>query len=113
MTGEIMPDKDVPHGRSASAPARREREGNASHRRRGRTIWRWIVIAAGIFLFALMMREVLFPFRGQLYVEIGHGNHTHYLPKDRNETVPVSAFPMRPPGPGERLTPDGDIVPKK
>lgn len=39
--------------------------------------------------------------------------HTHYLPKDRNETVPVSSFPMRPPDEGERITPDGDIVSKE
>ena len=56
------------------------------------------------------MREVLFPFRGQPYLEIGHGDHTHYVPKDRNETVPVSSFPMVEPKAGQRITPDGDLV---
>lgn len=81
--------------------------------RRLRTLWRRFLIVVGIILFGFVMREVLFPFQGQPYLEIGHGDHTHYVPKDRNETVPVSSFPMRPPRPGERITPDGDIVPKQ
>ena len=93
--------------KSYSAPEERE---PASARRRGRSLWRWFLVVVGLVLLGFMMREVLFPFRDQAYMEIGHGNHTHYVPKDRNETVPVSAFPMRPPGSGEQITPDGDIV---
>lgn len=74
---------------------------------------RWIIVAVAAVFFTFLMREVLFPFRGQPYMEISHGDHTHYVPKDRNETVPVSSFPMRPPEEGERITPDGDIVSKE
>lgn len=81
--------------------------------RRGRRLWRWFLLAAGLVLLGVMLRKVLFPFQGQSYLEIGHGDHTHYVPKDRNETVPVSSFPMVEPGPGERVTPDGDIVPEQ
>jgi hypothetical protein len=79
----------------------------------GRQVARWIVVALAVVFFGFLMREVLFPFRGQPYMEISHGDHIHYVPKDRNETVPVSSFPMSPPEEGERITPDGDIVPKE
>ena len=99
---------------SASEPlAQQEHEAAPPPSSRGRTLWRWFLVALGLVLFALVMRETLFPFRGQPYLEIGHGDHTHYVPKDRNETVPISSFPMRPPGADERITPDGDIVPKE
>lgn len=71
---------------------------------------RWIFFLVGAVLLALLLREVLFPFAGRPYLEISHGNHVHYVPRDRNETVPVSAFPTRPPSPNERITPDGEIV---
>lgn len=53
------------------------------------------------------------PYRGQDYGEIPHGDHVHYVPKDRNPDVPVSRFPTRPPEPGERITQDGNIVPEE
>lgn len=78
-----------------------------------RKVMRWALVAIAVFLFGLLMREVLYPFRGRPYMEISHGDHTHYVPEDRNETVPVSSFPTRPPDRGERITPDGDIVAEK
>lgn len=44
------------------------------------------------------------------YFEVPHGSHTHYVAKDRDPNVSVSQFPTRPPGPGERITPQGRIV---
>jgi hypothetical protein len=79
---------------------------------RSRSMRRWVLLALAAVFLAFLMREVLFPFENQPYMEISHGDHTHYVPKDRNETVPVSSFPMRPPESGERITPDGDIVSK-
>lgn len=78
-----------------------------------RRVLRWGVVVLALFLFGLLVREVLYPFQGRGYMEISHGDHTHYVPKDRNDTVPVSAFPTRPPGAGERITPDGNIVPSE
>ena len=101
-----MPEEDVRCRKAPSAPAEGAPPG------RGRRLWRWFLLVVGLVLLVFLMREVLFPFRSQPYMEIGHGNHTHYVPKDRNETVPVSSFPMVEPGPKERITPDGDIVPK-
>lgn len=44
------------------------------------------------------------------YFVVPHGNHSHYVPQDRDPSVPVHSFPMTPPRPGERITPDGRIV---
>lgn len=99
-----MPGKDA---QSKEAPPSEKRP------QRGRKLWRWFLLAVGLVLLGFMLREVLFPFQGQPYLEIGHGDHTHYVPKDRNETVPVSSFPMIEPGPDEHITPDGDLVPKE
>lgn len=74
---------------------------------------RWIVLAIAAVFFAFVMYQVLNPFPDQPYLEISHGNHVHYMPKDRNPDVPVTQFPQQPPGPNERITPDGRIVPKR
>lgn len=72
---------------------------------------RWILfIVAGVIL-VFMMREVLNPFGDKGYTGISHGDHTHYVPEDRDPNVPISNFPHSPPGPGERITPTGQIVP--
>lgn len=77
-----------------------------------RTKLRWaLLIAAGLILI-LVMRQVLNPFGDREYAEIPHGNHSHFVPKDRDPNVPLSAFPTRPPGPNERILPDGRVVPR-
>ncbi|MCS4170516.1 hypothetical protein GGQ05_001982 [Salinibacter ruber] len=72
-----------------------------------------MALVLGIVLFGVLMRSVLYPYPNQSYAEIAHGDHTHYVPKDRNETVPISSFPTREPGPNEQITPDGDIISEK
>lgn len=81
-----------------------------ARRSRWRRIGLLAVLLAAALFFGLVLREAMFPFAGKPYIGITHGDHTHYVPKDRNETVPISSFPTRPPGPGERVTPDGDII---
>lgn len=76
--------------------------------RRGRR--RWIVTAAAILFFAVVLWSALR--RTGEYQEISHGNHTHYVPWDRDPDVSIDHFPTRPPGPNERILPDGRIVPK-
>jgi hypothetical protein len=74
---------------------------------------RWVV---GVFLLAVLgavLWTVINPYRGQRYEEVPHGDHVHYRPKDWNEDVPISRVPTRPPEPGERITPDGEIVPDR
>jgi len=75
--------------------------------------WRkWV--AAGLFLVLLggVMWEVVNPYRGQRFEKIPHGDHVHYVPKDRNPDVTVSRFPTRKPDADERITPDGQVVPR-
>ena len=76
------------------------------------TLRRWLVILGFVVLIGLMMGEVLDPYGDKGYMEINHGNHKHYLPEDRDPNVPVSNFPTTPPGPNERITPNGRVVPK-
>ncbi len=44
------------------------------------------------------------------YIIVPHGNHNHYLPRDRNPNVPVHDFPMVRPRPNETITPNGQVV---
>lgn len=74
--------------------------------------WRkWI--AGGVFLvfFGILLWEVVNPYRGERFEKIPHGNHVHYVPKDRNPNVSVSRFPTRKPDEDERITPEGEVVP--
>lgn len=68
-----------------------------------------LILVVLVFL-VIILREVLFPFRGQEYAEIPHGDHTHYVPKDRDPNVPVGQFPTTRPGPNQRILPDGRVV---
>ena len=77
----------------------------------GRSWRKWILGAALLVLFSYLLWYVVNPYRNQPYAEIPHGDHVHYVPKDRNEEVPIGRFPTRPPEPDERITPDGEIVP--
>ncbi len=71
---------------------------------------RLVLILVVLVFLVIILREVLFPFRGQEYAEIPHGDHTHYVPKDRDPNVPVGQFPTTRPGPNQRILPDGRVV---
>ena len=74
--------------------------------------WRkWVAAVVLLVFFAAVMWNVINPYRGQRFEEVPHGDHVHYLPKDRNPDVPVSEFPMQKPAKDERITPDGEVVP--
>ena len=66
------------------------------------------VVMGLIVAFALI--DSLGVFDQRHYFEVPHGSHTHYVAKDRDPEVPIGRFPTRPPGPGERITPQGTIV---
>ncbi|MCH8495156.1 MAG: hypothetical protein LAT57_05925 [Balneolales bacterium] len=48
----------------------------------------------------------------QEYIVVPHGNHSHYMPHDRDPDVPVHNFPMVKPRPNEMITPQGQVVPR-
>lgn len=78
----------------------------------GRARLRLFLMIMGAILLFLVMKQVLNPFGNNEYAEIPHGDHSHYVPKDRDPNVPISNFPRRPPAENERIMPDGRIVPK-
>lgn len=74
--------------------------------------WRkWVAAAVFLVFFSVLMWKVINPYRGQRFEKIPHGNHVHFVPKDRDPDVSVSQFPTRKPEQDERITPDGDVVP--
>ena len=76
----------------------------------GRRVGGGILIVLALLFFGSILSDVFFPFQGQEYVPISHGDHEHYVPQDRNPDVPVGNFPTQPPGPGQRILPNGQVV---
>lgn len=74
---------------------------------------RWLVLIVVLIFFVIVMRQVLDPFDEQGYVEISHGSHSHFVPEDRDPNVSLDRFPTVPPGPNERILPNGQVVSKE
>lgn len=72
---------------------------------------RWIVLAVVAVIVGLAFWGAIDPYDERGYVAVPHGDHEHWVPRDRDPSVPISDFPTRPPGPDEMITPDGRIVP--
>ena len=73
---------------------------------------RWVAGALFLVFFVVLMWEVINPYRGQRFEKIPHGDHVHYVPRDRNTDVPISRFPTQKPDADERIRPDGQVVPR-
>lgn len=99
-----MPDVDD----SSQATDPQESAGKSSAVR----IVKWVAFVAAVIFFFAVFRQAVDPFGDQPYIEVTHGDHTHYVPKDRDPNVSVGQFPTREPGPNERITPEGRIVEK-
>lgn len=70
-----------------------------------------IVITAIILVFlSIALADSMHVFNTKPYVAVPHGNQIHYVPKNRDPSVPIDSFPLNPPGPGERITPKGKII---
>ncbi len=80
---------------------------------RAKRILKWVVFVVGLLFFLAVLREAFDPFGDKDYLEISHGDHVHYVPKDRDPNVPMGRFPTTEPAPDERITPDGRIVKKE
>lgn len=53
------------------------------------------------------------PCRGGVeYIEIGHGDHSHFRPCVYDPEVSLHSFPVRRPGAHEVILPDGRVVPR-
>lgn len=99
-----MPDSDTS---SRSEPPQKKQRKTSTVR-----LVKWAAFIAAILFFFAVIRQAVDPFGDKPYIEVTHGDHTHYVPKDRDPNVPVGQFPTREPGPDERITPEGRIVAK-
>jgi hypothetical protein len=70
---------------------------------------RAVVVMAALVVLFFVMRRVLDPFGAEEYLEVPHGNHAHFVPKNRNPEASISSFPTTRPGPGQCITPDGPV----
>ena len=86
------------------------RQEKATRKNKGRRVGGWLLLLIVLFFFGSMLSEVFFPFQGNEYLPVSHGDHKHYVPADRNPDVPVSSFPTQPPASGERILPNGQVV---
>jgi hypothetical protein len=73
---------------------------------------KYIFIVAVFVIAGFAVADSLGLFIEKPYKAIPHGTHNHYVPFDRQDDVPIGDFPTKEPGPNERITPDGKIVPK-
>ncbi len=72
---------------------------------------RILFLALASLLAVVVVADSLGVFDSKPYREVPHGNHSHYVPDDRDPDIPISDFPTRPPREGERITSTGQIVP--
>jgi hypothetical protein len=72
---------------------------------------KYIFIAIVVVLAGFALADALGFFNPKPYTAVSHGSHSHYVPHDRDPNVPLSDFPTEEPGPGEKIAPNGQIVP--
>ncbi|MGM0545566.1 MAG: hypothetical protein ACQEST_02495 [Bacteroidota bacterium] len=72
---------------------------------------KYIFIAIVIVLASLALADALGYFNPNPYSAVSHGSHVHYVPDDRDPDVSIDKFPQEEPGPNERITPTGQVVP--
>jgi hypothetical protein len=71
-----------------------------------------VILVLAVAFFGIVLADTMGFFDDRHYFEVPHGNHTHYVAKDRDPSVSIGEFPTRPPTENERITPTGQIVPK-
>ncbi|MDI6402309.1 hypothetical protein QLX67_09895 [Balneolaceae bacterium ANBcel3] len=74
-------------------------------------IKRTLFILFTLLLGGIVLMDSMGVFDSRPYREVPHGDHSHYVPLDRDPDIPLSAFPTRAPREGELITPYGEIVP--
>lgn len=74
--------------------------------------FKYIFLAAVIVAGSFALMDALGFFNPKPYTAVSHGSHFHYVPEDRDPNVSIDKFPQQEPGPGEIITPTGQIVKK-
>jgi hypothetical protein len=72
---------------------------------------RWVFAAIAAIVLGFALYRAINPYDERGYVAIPHGDHEHWVPRDRDPSVSISNFPSVPPGPNERILPEGRVVP--
>ncbi len=70
---------------------------------------RLAVVAFAVVVLFFVMRRVLNPFGAGEYLAVSHGNHSHYVPHNRDPEASISNFPTSLPGPGQCITRTGPL----
>ena len=71
---------------------------------------KYLFIAVVLVMAGFAVADSLGFFNPKPYSAVSHGSHSHYVPNDRDPNVAINKFPMEEPGPGEKVTPTGQIV---
>ena len=72
--------------------------------------FKYVIIAVITVLAGVAMADALGFFNSKPYTKISKGSHAHYVPDNRDPDVSIIRFPKRPPGPNEKITPQGKLV---
>ena len=72
---------------------------------------KYIFIVVIFALAVLALADALGYFNTKPYTAVSHGSHVHYVPDERDPDVSIDKFPQEEPGPNERISPTGQIVP--
>lgn len=73
---------------------------------------KYILYLAVFIVLAIATIDALDLFTNKPYLMIPHGSHNHYVPHNRDESIPVHNFPMEAPAEDEMITPQGQIIKK-
>ncbi len=73
---------------------------------------RLAVVSIVTLLAVYLLVDALHVFDDSPYLEVPHGSHSHFVPRDRDPNVPLENFPTVPPRPNEKIMPNGEVVPK-
>ena len=69
----------------------------------------YVFLALGVLILFVIV-DSIGVFDSKSYMEVPHGNHTHYLPKDCDPPLPVSDAPTNRPGPNQVIDCTDQIV---
>ena len=69
-----------------------------------RTKARWIIGGVAALLVCVVIVDALDLLDDKTWTEISHGNHSHFVPYDKDADVSVSDCPQQPPGADELLS---------
>gem|GEM_PF-2473621 len=71
---------------------------------------KYVLIATVLVMAGFAMADALGYFNSKSYTKVSKGSHAHYVPNSRDPDVSIDRFPKRPPGPNEKISPNGKMI---